>query len=372
MSNPNERQRKPMGPIKGSNNTPGKPLKPVGFPHSTTPSRGSRHIGHKPHVPISRNSTPFGNVSISGNGNPPPPSPPAPPAVGKNSDSKPDKTLVGTINKDDSDDSDGTANTNDTNGTNATDVDSDDSDDGGVSILEKMLSPPESDLDSKPQSKQQDIRAFHVHYAPTQRSGPFIPQRPDPSKERKGEFNSRRNKINLRRNFPKTRQASSDNDGDDEQDDDLPDNLSAGAPPSTPEATTHLTPPDTPRPMTRSQSLRVSNNTTSPTTATTPSPSQPFKRKRDDPNISLATPTKGERISKRRRNSTGTSPLPPVNLLKRTRAQQKKFEAKLSKDLIYDEEFPGSARWESVDVKVGAEGWRRVSLHVEPWDGSGK
>jgi hypothetical protein len=368
MSIPNGRQPKPMGPITGSNNTPGKPLKPVCFPHSTISSRGSRHIGHKPHVPISRNSTPSGNVSINGNGNLPPSPPPAPPAIGEYSDSEPDKTLAGTINKDDSDDSDGTANTNDTD---ATDADSDDSDDGGVSILEMMLSPPESDTDIKPQSNQQDIRAFHVHYAPTRRSGPFTPQRPDPFKERKGEFNSRRNKISMRRKHPKARQASK-NDGDDEQDDDFPDDPSGEAPPSTPEANTHLAPPDTLRPMTRSQSLRVSNNTASPTTTTTPSPYQRLKRQRDDSNTNLATPIKGERISKRRRNSTGTSPLPPINLLKRTRAQQKKLEAKLSKDLIYDEEFPGSARRESVDVKVGAEGWRRVSLHGEPWDGSGK
>jgi hypothetical protein len=204
-------------------------------------------------------------------------------------------------NADGSNSTDGTDNTDDTN---ATDADSDDSDDGGVSILEKMLSPP----DSKPQSNQQDIRTFHYHYAPTQRSGPFIPQQPDPSKESKGEFNCRRNKINLRRKFPSTSQPSSDNDGDDEKDDEprdsSPDNslddADTGAPPSTPDAnksttTTHFAPLDTPRPITRSKSqLRAPDTATSPTTTTTtPSPSQPLKRKRDDTN----TPTKGARIS---------------------------------------------------------------------------
>jgi hypothetical protein len=64
--------------------------------------------------------------------------------------------------------------------------------------------------------------------------------------------------------------------------------------------------------------------------------------------------------------------LPPVKLSKRTRAQQKKFEAKLAKDFVYDEEYSGSARRESLDVNVGAEGWRRVSLRGEAWDGNRK
>jgi hypothetical protein len=305
---------------------------------------------------------------------------------------QPGKPLVDTDDNDDTkvvDDSDGTDDSENSDNSNATDSatdTSDDSDDGGVSILEKMLSPPESDPDTKPQSNQQEIRAFHCHYGPTRRSGLFIPQRPEPSKERKGEFNCRSNKINMRRKSPRTRQASSDNDGDDELEDDVPDDshedspedAGTGAPPSTPKdnnstTTTHLGPPDTPRPMTRSQSkLKASDSTTSPPNTAIPSPSHPLKRKRDYPNTNFATPTKGERISKRRRNSTGTSPLPPVKLLKRTRAQQKRFEAKMSKDLVYDEEFPGSARRESVDVKVGPSEWRRISLHGEAWDGSGK
>jgi hypothetical protein len=158
-----------------------------------------------------------------------------------------DNLLSVTDDKNDTDSADDSNGTDGTDDTSATDADSDD---GGVSILESILSPPESDPDSKPPLEQQYVRAFHVHYAPTRRFYPFIPQRPDPSKERKGEFNCRQNKINLCRKLPKTCQASSDNDGANKQDDDLP--ASARAPPSTLKATTHLAPPNTPRPMTRS------------------------------------------------------------------------------------------------------------------------
>jgi hypothetical protein len=72
-----------------------------------------------------------------------------------------------------------------------------DTEDGGMSTLEKILTPPESDIN--PQSKNQDVKVFRSQWQPHIRIGPFYYQPPNRFKERKGAFNSRWNRINKRR-----------------------------------------------------------------------------------------------------------------------------------------------------------------------------
>lgn len=101
-----------------------------------------------------------------------------------------------------------------------------DTDDGGMSTLEKILSSSESD--NNPQPKNQDVKVFRSQWQPHIRVGPFSPKPSNPFKERKGAFNSRRNRINKRRKTSRNPGASNgdgsggddtENDGDDEDDD---------------------------------------------------------------------------------------------------------------------------------------------------------
>lgn len=261
----------------------------------------------------------------------------------------------------------------------------DDTNDGQMSTMEMMLTPPESD--TEPHSKHQDVQVFRGQWQPHIRVGPFYPQPPDPFKERQGAFNRRRNVINARlrrsRNTQSTNVAgngngSSDNgsDGDDEDDDDN-DNDSPHGPnaeaytlskPTCSTPVSHVDPPTTPRRVLRSQGLNSDSDsqTVSPKTL----PPKP-KRKRNDTKIDAATPTHGQRVSKRQRNSLGDSPLPPMPVIKRTRAEQKKYESKLG-NLIFDPQRPGSVERELVEIKSGAKEWRTASLHDELWDGNSK
>lgn len=263
----------------------------------------------------------------------------------------------------------------------------DHSDNAIEDILQKMLSPPDSD--TEPPVQNHDVQIFNVgrvHYTWKYiRQPPFIPQRPDPSRQRIGEPNGAVNRANrkARRERQGKKHASSGSDGDDEQSDiqqsdiqqsgdelneDKPDNDSSPDPNSGASTTTGLTslptsptsPPKTP------QTTRPSEDTASPT------PSKPSKRKRSSssPDLPPSTSTsEGPRLSKRQRNSVDSSPLSPIQPSKRTRDAQKKFEAKILKDLVFDVEHSGSGRRESVEIKSGAAKWRKGSLHTEPWDG---
>jgi hypothetical protein len=253
----------------------------------------------------------------------------------------------------------------------------DDTNDGGMSTMDKMLTPP--DFDTNSQSKQLDVKVFRTQWQPHIRMGPFYPQPANPFKERKGAFNSRRNRINKRRRTSRNPTANNsgqsgdedtNNDGDDE-DDDGRDAVDPITPISvSPKTATHLDPPTTPRRVLRSRT--IDSDPASPTPSPRTSAPQPKpKRKRDDSKTDPATPTQGQRVSKRQRNSPTNSPLPPMQTVKRTRAEQKKFESKFN-DLIFDPERPGSVEREVVEIKSGAQEWKRASLHDEPWDGNRK
>ena len=303
--------------------------------------RGTGHkpVDHSPSTPVADNDTTNDN---------PPPSPSPCSTTGGISGNDPDNTPPGPS----------------------------DTDDDGMSTLEKMLSPPE--FDTTPQSESKDIRVFCAQHRPHIRVGPFFPQPPNPFKERKGAFNSRRNWTNKRRNISRHSRANngdesdgddSENDGDDE-DDDGPDNVDDPITPILTSSTTatHIDPSATPRRVTRSQA--INHNRDSPT----PSPrtlAPPSKRKRNDSKTDPATPTRGQRTSKRQRKSISESPLPPMKTIKRTRAEQKKFQAKFD-HLIFDPERPGSVEREVVEIKSGAKEWRKASLHDELWDGNAK
>ena len=198
----------------------------------------------------------------------------------------------------------------------------DDTDDGGLSTLEKILTPPESDTQS--QSKNLDVKVFHCHDHPSLSIGPFIPQPPDPSKERKGAFKRRRNEMNERirraRNIRSNNSTGNDDgrDGDDEDaddDTDFPDdsNDKVNNVPKSPSSTTanHPDSPTIPRRVLRSQQNdpHSDSQTLSPRT-TAPNP----KRKRANSKTAPATPTQGQRVSKRQRDSIGDTPLPPCRL----------------------------------------------------------
>ena len=253
-----------------------------------------------------------------------------------------------------------------------------DKDDGGMSTLEKILSPPESDTD--PQSKIQYVKVYHIHYHPNRTLGPFIPQPPSPSKEKPGSPDYRRDSFmdRLRRtlNTRSNNGTSNDNDdtandGDDEDDNsvDGPDVDGPVTPILTSSTTAaHLDPPATPRRMTRSQIIHHDHDSPTPSPRTLAPPS---KRKRKDSKTDLATPTRGQRISKRQRKSISESPLPPMPPIKRTRAEQKRFASKLDR-LIFGPERPGSVEREVVEIKSGAKEWRKESLHDELWDGNSK
>lgn len=276
------------------------------------------------------------------------------------------------------------------NDTDNTSPDTDAPDTGSKSTLQKMLSPPVCDIE--PCAEHEDIQVFntHVRFTPQApiRQPPFLPQPSDPSKQPKRPFNHRRNAINRRLNFHGNNfntgggsqtgggNGSDDNhgnDGDDEDDNDSDHSspVTPGAePPTNPSPTTEHTPNTRSGPITRSQTEQWVLLTTFLATTSTPTPSN--KRKRASSiDLSSSTTTKGDRVSKRIRNSfSGSLPLPNAQELKRTRGQQKKFEAKLGKDHVFDPQHPGSVRREVVDAKSAAEGWRRESLHGEPWDGS--
>lgn len=173
----------------------------------------------------------------------------------------------------------------------------------------------------------------------------------------------------------------SSNDGDDEEDNESDHSpfvsVSPGAEsPTSPSPATEHNSPTASGPITRSQTKEWITQVTFLATTSTHSPST--KRKRassvDLPFSTTTTSplsTKGDRASKRIRNSSSDSlPLPDSQELKRTRGLQKKFEAKLGKDHVFDPQCPGSVRRESADVKSGPKGWRRESLHGELWDGS--
>jgi hypothetical protein len=255
-----------------------------------------------------------------------------------------------------------------------------DTDDAGMSTLDKILTPPESDTD--PQSKNQDVKVFRSQWQPHIRVCPFSPQPPNTFKQRKRALNRRRNPTNKGRKTPPLlapglhgalQSMLDDSDGDDtENDGDDGDDDGADADdPVTPisvrsETATHLDPPITPRRVTRSQVIDLDSDYPTPSPrAFVPQP----KRKRDDSKTDPATPTQGQRVSKRQRNSPTNSPLPPMQIVKRTRAEQKKFESKFN-DLIFDPERPGSVEGEVVEIKSGAQEWKRASLHDEPWDGN--
>ena len=265
--------------------------------------------------------------------------------------------------------------------------DPDTTSDGGMSTLEMMLTPPESD--SEPHSKNQDVQVFHSQWQPHIRVGPFYPQPPNPFKERKGAFNRRRNVINARlRRSRITRSTNvTDNghypsgdgsDGDDVDDDDDDNDSSHGPnaeayiPPQPIRSTlvSHVDSPATPRRVLRSQGID-SDSDPQAVSPKTLAPKQKPKRKRDDSKPDITTPTQGQRVSKRQRDSLGDSPLPPMPPVKRTRAEQKKFESKLD-HLIFDPERPGSVEREVVEVKSLAKEWRTASLHGKPWDGNPK
>ena len=271
------------------------------------------------------------------------------------------------------------------NDADSTPLDPDNTNDSDMSTLEKMLTPPESD--TEPQLNGQDVKVFYGQCQPHIRVDPFYPQPPNPFKEQKGASNRRRNEINKRLRRARTTRSnnvtgngnlSSGNgsDGDDEDVDDH-DNDSPHGPnaeaynlpkPTCSIAVSHGNPPTTPRRVLRSQDPGSDSDsqTVSPRTLA-PTP----KRNRDDSKTDVATPTRGQRVSKRRRNSRGDSPLPPMPPVKRTRAEQKKFESKLD-HLIFDPERPGSVEREVVEVKSGAKEWRMASLHEKPWDGNSK
>jgi len=256
-----------------------------------------------------------------------------------------------------------------------------DEDDDGMSTLEKMLNPP--DFDTNLRSKDEVVKVFRGEWQPHIRMGPFFPQPPNAAKERKGSFNCRRNRINKRlrasRNSRANRNGDSDdkdddkdNDGDDEDDSphDDPD-----ADPITPGLTSSATTsqldlPATPHATFRTQEIDTDSDSDSHTTSPGTYVAQP-KRKRDESKAQPATPSQGQRVSKRQRNSIGDTPLPAMPPSKRTRSQQKKFQAKLNY-LIFDRERPGSVEREAVEIKSGAQKWRKTSLHDEPWDGSPK
>jgi len=254
-----------------------------------------------------------------------------------------------------------------------------------MSTLEKMLTPPESD--TIPQAKNQDFKVFCNQWQPHIRVGPFFPQPPNPFKERKGTPNRRRNEINerLRRaritrsnngtgngNYSSGNGSDGDDEDDDNDNDESPHGPDAEAytlPKPTCTATvSHLDPPTNPRRVLRSQGLDSDSDSqaVSPRTLA-PKP----KRKRDDSKTAAATPTQGQRVSKRQRKSLGDLPLPPMPPVKRTRAEQKKYQAKLD-CLILDPQRPGSVEREVVEMKSGAKEWRTKSLHDEPWGGSSK
>lgn len=228
-----------------------------------------------------------------------------------------------------------------------------------MSTLEKILTPPE--FDNKRQFKNQDVTVFG-QWQPHIRVGPFYPQPPNPFRERKGSFNRKRNETNecLRRarnarsNTSNANASDDDNEGDVE-DNDSPDESDLEAPgnlQSTSSTTvSHADPPTTPRRVLRSQVIDHDSDSPTPSPRTlAPKP----KRKRDDSNTDTATPTKGQRVSKRQRKSIGDSPLPPMPPVKRTRAEQKKFQAKLD-CLIFDPQHPGSVEREAVEIKSGAK-----------------
>lgn len=306
-------------------------------------SKTPRSVGHKP-VDHSSSAPAADGEATSNN---PPPSPSPHPATDGNYGSDHDNTPPGL----------------------------DDTDDDGVSTLEKMLSPPEFDV--KPQSKNQDFKAFSAQWQPHIRLGPFFPQPHNPFKERKGAFNSRRSPSNKRRKISRNPRANNgdhsddddtNNDGDDE-DDDGPDADEPITPISVSSKTaTHLDPPTTPRRVLRSQAIIHDSDSPTPSPRTLAPLPKP-KRKRDESKTDPATPTQGQRVSKRQRSSPTDSPLPPMPTVKRTRAEQKKFESKLN-DLIFDPVRPGSVEREVVEIKSGAKEWRRASLHDAPWNGN--
>ena len=262
-----------------------------------------------------------------------------------------------------------------------------DMDDGGMSTFEKMLTPPESD--TEPQSKSKDVKVFYSQWQPHIRVGPFYPRPPNPFKERKGAFNCRRNVINARlrraRNTRSNSGAGNGNgsDGDDEDDGSGNDDQNDKDSPHGPNAETHnviqstssitashVDPPTTPRRVLRFQdpdSDSDSQNVTPKALASKPKP----ERKRNDLKTDPATPTQGQRISKRQRPSLGDSPSPPMPPIKRTRGERKKFESKFD-HLIFDPERPGSVEREIVEIKSGAKGWRTASLHDHLWGGKPK
>ena len=162
-----------------------------------------------------------------------------------------------------------------------------------------------------------------------------------------------------------------DNDGDvednaspDESDLEAPDMLKS----TTSTAASHVSPPTTPRRVPRSQEPDHDSDSETPSPRTiAPKP----KRKRTNSTTDAATPTKGQRVSKRQRKSISNSPLPPMPPVKRTRAEQKKFQAKLD-HLVFDPQRPGSVERDAVEIKSGAKEWRKASLHDELWDGNSK
>lgn len=249
-----------------------------------------------------------------------------------------------------------------------------DEDDGGMSTLEMMLSPPEFDIN--PRSKHLDVKVYHAHYQPNRTMGPFIPQPPSPSKEKPGSPDYRRENImerlkhtlNERSNTSSANASDGGNEGDVE-DNDSPDGSDLEAP-DMPKSTTssHIDPPTTPRRVLCSQAIDHDSDSPTPSPRTiAPKP----KRKRTNSTTDAATPTKGQRVSKRQRKSISNSPLPPMPPVKRTRAEQKKFQAKLD-HLVFDPQRPGSVEREAVEIKSGAKEWRKASLHDELWDGNSK
>ena len=297
---------------------------------------GHKSVDHPPPAPAAANDTSSGN----------PPLPASPPPT---SGTEPDNTAL----------------------------DPDDTDDGGMSTLAKMLTPPESD--TIPRSKNQDVQVYVSHYQPNRILGPFIPQPPTPSKKTKVSKDSRRQEVIDRLKDAHNKRSNNGtgidnddagndggNDGDDEDDNPLDDTITSRVTSST--TVSHVDPPITPRRVLRSQGLDSDSDSQAASPRTlAPKP----KRKRDDSKTDAATPTQGQRVSKRQRNSLGSSPLPPMPPVKRTRAEQKKYQAKLD-CLIFDPQRPGSVEREVVEMKSGAKEWRTKSLHDEPWDGSSK
>jgi hypothetical protein len=252
-----------------------------------------------------------------------------------------------------------------------------DKDGGGMSTLEKMLSPPEAD--NQPQSKHQNVKVFvHCHYTPSITAGPFIPQPHDPSKAKNRPFNNKNNEFDRRARDKQANRSGNGkvnhngSDGDDKDDhhyhndSHVDPDAEALNMPSTPSfSAAHFDPPATSRPIVRSRA--IDHDPDLQTTSLSTYAQQP-KRKRDESNSDIATPKQGQRVFKRQRNSIGDSPLPPMPPIKRTRGQQKKLEAKLDY-LFYDPERPGSVEREAVEIKSGSKAWRKASLHDEPWGG---